>query len=181
MVNKKYLLVAAALVMIAASAVKPAMAYFTDYVMASGYRTIRVHDSELTPPEDTVDVEQMIKTVAITNTGDFDVYVRVKAICPDGFSTTLVDSEGWTYNDEDGYYYYDSIVKNKDASEGKTTNNLNLKINTPEGNTDDFNVIIVQEATKVHFNEDGTTYADWDEAIVSQESSSSTTTNGGED
>lgn len=169
MTYKKVLLVASALVIIGAASIKPAMAYFTDYTMASGTRTVKVHDSELPPPED--NVEGMIKTVAISNTGDFDVYVRVKAICPEGFSVKLTDeNSGWILN-EDGYYYYSDIVKNKNAQDGKTTSNLNLEINVPEGNTDDFNIIIVQEASKVHYNADGTSYADWEkDVIVAQES-----------
>ncbi len=171
---KKAILVASALVFIGIAGVKPAMAYFTDSVMAVGYKTVRIEDPKLTPPEDEVDIEKMIKTVAITNTGDFDVYVRVKAICPTGISATMTsDTKGWKLED-DGYYYYDSLLKNKDAEQGKTTSNLSFKINTPENYTQDFNVIIIQEATKVHYHDDGTPYADWTEKIESQQEVSST-------
>lgn len=169
MKNKKTLaLVAAALVVIGAASVQPAMAYFTSYKMASGYREINVHDSELGVPEDTVDLGTMIKTVQITNTGDFDVYVRVKAICPNGISAEVVKPEGddevllWTKG-EDDYYYYKDILP---AKEENTTNKLNLEIKTPEGYDKDFNVIIVQEATKVHYDQNGDPYADWTKDVI---------------
>lgn len=168
MSNKKYLIAAAAFMMIAVASVKPAMAYFTDYKLVVGAKEIHIEDPKLTPPEDKVDIEKMIKTVAITNTGDFDVYVRVKAICPSGITATMTDTTGWTLN-EDGYYYYDTVLKDKNAEEGKTSSNLNFEITTPENYTQDFNVIIVQEATKVHYSENGEPYADWSEKIESRE------------
>ncbi len=155
----KFLLLAASFAVISMASIKPAMAYFTDYVLAVGYRTIKVHDSELDTPKDTV--ENMVKTVSLKNTGDFPVYVRVKAICPDGITATGQDSEDWTAQD-DGYYYYNEIL-----GVDEETTNLNLKISEPTGDTagNDFNVVIIQEATKVQYKEDGTTYADWDSAI----------------
>ena len=68
MKGRNYLLVAAAAVLVASASIKPAMAYFTDSHIAVGERTIKLGDSKLTPPEDSV--SNMIKTVAITNTGD---------------------------------------------------------------------------------------------------------------
>ncbi|SDB34795.1 hypothetical protein SAMN02910298_01700 [Pseudobutyrivibrio sp. YE44] len=166
---KKALLVASAFTLVGLASIKPAMAYFTDYAMVVGYKTVHIEDPQLTPPEDTVDIEKMIKTVAITNTGDFDVYVRVKAICPTGIKAEMTaDTKGWKL-ENDGYYYYDSLLKNKNSEEGKTSSNLNFKITTPENYTKDFNVIILQEATKVHYDKSGQPYAEWNEAIQSKE------------
>ncbi|MCR5581323.1 MAG: hypothetical protein K6F66_07020 [Pseudobutyrivibrio sp.] len=172
---RKYLLVAVAFSLVALASIKPAMAYFTDSKIVVGAQTIRVGDSELTPPEDTV--ESMVKTVAITNTGKYDVFVRVKAIYPSGVGVSLnsESSSKWIYNEADGYYYYasSSDVNNSGiiVAVGEKTESIKFDITEPTdpnltGN--DFNVVIVQEATKVLYNSDGSTYADWNSKITSE-------------
>lgn len=156
--KKRLVLIAMALILISGIAVKPAIAYFTDTVSTEGMLEVKLGDSELTPMED--NVENMIKTIAITNTGDYDVFVRAAAIIPDGITVTMQDSSGWTKGG-DGYYYYSSIV-----AVGETTSKLNLKIDN--GELTDFNVVIVQEATKVEYDEAGNPVADWDSAVSTQ-------------
>lgn len=162
---RKCLLVAAALMVIGLTSIKPAMAYFTDFAQATGAKTIHVGDSELPPPED--NVENMIKTVAISNTGDYDVFVRVKAIYPSNVTVKMDkdNSKGWSLK-EDGYYYYGEIVKANKENPFKT-NDLKLKIEAPKDATE-FNVIIVQEATKVLYK-DGEPYADWNAKVTVKE------------
>ena len=162
---RKLLLTMAALTLIGFASVKPAMAYFTDYALATGYRTIKVHDSEFTPPTDSV--ENMVKTVSLTNTGDFDMYVRVMVICPEGITATMQDSPDWELR-SDNYYYYNPILKATDEEKKISTSNLNLKISEPTGDLSgkDFNVIIVQEGTKVHYDADGNPYYNWSDKIT---------------
>lgn len=164
---KKYLLVAAALVVIGATSIKPAMAYFTNSHQAVGTVTVHLGDLEITPNED---AKEWTKEITVQNTGDYDVFVRVKAICGSQYSASLTSGDGWSYNN-DGYYYYSDLLK-KDA----TSSVLKLTITPPEGlENEEFNVVIVQEAAKAvdekdaDGNKTGKLVAAWDEAIMQQD------------
>ena len=101
----------------------------------------------------------------ITNTGSQPCYVRVKAFCGGQYTLTY-SGEGWTAG-ADGYWYYDAIVP-----AGAKSGELDIAIgNTPAGEADAFNVIVVQEATAVRYRADGTPYADWSETLSSDSSS----------
>lgn len=164
---KKYLIAAAALVMIAAASVGPAMAYFTDSHIATGTVKVNLGDSALTPNES---VEDMVKTIQITNSGDYDVYIRVKAIY--GNTVTVTKSAGDKWSLSDGYYYYSDIVE-----AGGTTEALQLEITPPSDTSQEsFNVIIAEEATRATYATDGTANAaDWSLAIKSEETVTETT------
>lgn len=156
----RLILVAAAIALIGGLAVKPAIAYFTDTATVSKTIPISIGDVEL--PEMDDDVNHMIKTIAISNTGDYDIFVRAKALYPDTCIIEKQTSTNWSDLDG-GYYYYSEILK-----PGEKTEDLNLKIDF-DGSTSDFNVIIIQEATKVLYDEDGNAYADWDAAISNED------------
>ena len=164
---KKYLLIAAALVMIGAAGIKPAMAYFTDTQQATGKITVHLGDSTIEPKED---VKNMTKIITVSNTGDYDVYVRVKAIYSSNYTVTLTDAaktNGWT-DGGDGYYYYNNIVTKKDT-DNASSKQLELKIDVKDSSLvgeDGFNVVIVQEATRVFYDEKGTPSANWNDKIV---------------
>ncbi len=155
----KYLLILAAFAVIGLASVKPAMAYFTDYALATGYHVVKVHDPVVDPP--TENVKDMVKTISLTNTGDFDMYVRVRAICPDTVTATMENTTGWTKDGD--FYTYDAILP-----VGQSTSEINLRISEPTGELagSDFNVVIIQEGTKVHYKEDGTPYANWQDKIT---------------
>lgn len=159
MVMKKRLitLAAAAAIIICGIAVKPAMAFFTDTATAEGKLELKLKDGELGDIEETV--SDMVKHIVITNTGDGDVIVRVKAIYPDSCTVTVQDSADWS--ESDGYYVFNGIL-----SAGDKTSELALKISN--STTADFNVVILQEATRVTYDEAGNPIADWDSAVVSQ-------------
>nr|MCR5415248.1 hypothetical protein [Pseudobutyrivibrio sp.] len=115
-------------------------------------------DGELPPPEDYV--ENMVKHVTLTNTGECDVYVRVLAVYPDDGSVgaELLSTTDWSQG-EGGYYYYSKIL-----APGESTSELQLEITY---STElDFNVIIIQEATKVIYDEDGNPTADWTSTVT---------------
>lgn len=165
---KKYLLVAAALVVIGATSIKPAMAYFTNSHQAVGTVTVHLGDLEITPNEN---AKEWTKEITVQNTGDYDVFVRVKAICGSQYSANLTSGDGWSYNENDGYYYYSDLLA-KDA----TSSVLKLTITPPEGlENEEFNVVIVQEAAKAvdekdaDGNKTGKLVAAWDEAIMKQD------------
>lgn len=165
---KKYLLVAAALVVIGATSIKPAMAYFTNSHQAVGTVTVHLGDLEITPNEN---AKEWTKEITVQNTGDYDVFVRVKAICGSQYSANLTSGEGWSYNENDGYYYYSDLL-----AKGATSSVLKLTITPPEGlENDTFNVVIVQEAAKAVYakdengNKTDKLVAAWDEAIMQQD------------
>ncbi len=164
---KKYLLIAAAaLLMIGAAAVSPAMAYFTDTHTASGMVTLSLGDSNVKPDES---FDGMNKLITVTNTGDYAVFVRVKAIYGSNCAVTLdaASSSGWS-DGGDGYYYYASPLAGKtgDASEGESSSQLKLIVAAKEDTTaDSFNVIILEEATRVRYDSNGNAIADWNDVI----------------
>ena len=154
--NKKLVAITAlSLAMLSAVAIKPAMAYFTDRTEATGLVPVYVGN---TPTTATETVENMIKTISIKNTGDYEAFIRVAAIYGDNCTVTLDadNSAGWTY-DKDGYYYYSTPVK-----KGETAGDLKLVVAAKDGVKESFNVIITQEATQVHYDADGNAYAEWD-------------------
>ena len=165
---RKYLLVAAALVVIGATSIKPAMAYFTNSHQAVGTVTVHLGDLEITPNED---AKEWTKEITVQNTGDYDVFVRVKAICGSQYSANLTSGDGWSYNEEDGYYYYSNLL-----AQDATSSVLKLTITPPKGlENDTFNVVIVQEAAKAVYakdengNKTDKLVAAWDEAIMQQD------------
>lgn len=154
-INKKSLcLAAAALTLTAGISAGTAMAYFTTYTEASGGVTLNMGFSETIPKED---FSNWTKHVSVENTGDYDCYVRVKALAGSKYQDGLQysDSDGkWTPG-EDGYYYYSDPI-----ASGESTSVLDIRINSKESDAS-FNVVVVQESTKVLYNENNETYADW--------------------
>lgn len=75
-------------------------------------------------PGDTLD-----NVVSVKNTCQYDEYVRVSldkviyetaeenAILDDSKATFLLNEEDWTYNERDGYYYYNDVLKAGETSE----------------------------------------------------------------
>lgn len=154
-INKKSLcLAAAALTLTAGISAGTAMAYFTTYTEASGGVTLNMGFSETIPKED---FSNWTKHVSVENTGDYDCYVRVKALAGSKYQDGLQyrDSDGkWTPG-EDGYYYYSDPI-----APGESTSVLDIWIDSKESDAS-FNVVVVQESTKVLYNENNETYADW--------------------
>lgn len=161
---KKYMLVAAAFLMIGAAGVAPTMAYFTDTKEVIGGVLVSLGDSKLTPHDS---AEGLLKTVAVENTSQYDAFVRVKAIYSENFSATLTEeakANGWSVN-EDGYYYYSDII-----AAGETSKELKLQIEVKDETiADQFNVVIVEEATKVIYDAEGNTSCDWNSKVMTSE------------
>ena len=159
--RRKWLILAAfAAVTLSIVAVTPSIAYFTDTVQTEGKIEVKLGDGK---PEIDENVKNMTKYVTIKNTGDYDIFVRAKAIYPDTCTVTLENKAGWKSGNNDGYYYYDAPV----APGASTESELTLKI---ENSSElDFNVVIVQEATKVVYDENGNPKpADWTNPLTTQ-------------
>ena len=174
---KKYLLAAAALVLVAVTAVPASMAYFTDTESAQGGFEISLGEISHVPNES---VDGMTKKISITNTGEYPVFVRVKAEKPDGIEIGFSSqtSSGWTLGD-DGYYYYADAVAPGQAT---PTDGLQLEIKPTDDFTgDSFDVIILSECSRALYSDgtakdasgnliaNGTAYADWTTTTTSQE------------
>ena len=159
--KKSIFLTAVAAVLLLSLSVGTVMAYFTTYATAQGGVEIDLGFTETEIDESVVDGQKEIK---LENTGDYDCYVRLKALIGDAYKDSLVYSEpddaGKWIPGADGYYYYNDIVE-----AGGITSQINVGFTLPEATVDsipaDFNVIIIQENTPVLYDEDGTPYADW--------------------
>lgn len=160
--KRKWLLLAAiAAVTLSIVAVTPSIAYFTDTVQTSGMIGVTLGDGKPIIDEK---VSKMTKEIAIKNTGDYDIYVRAKAIYPDNCTVEFIKEAGWEKGDGD-YYYYDGVVAPTKATDTK----LVLKVSKKKDLDLDFNVVIVQEATKVVYDENGNPRpADWTNPISTQ-------------
>ena len=108
---KKYLLVAAALVVIGATSIKPAMAYFTNSHQAAGTVTVHLGDLEITPNED---AKEWTKEITVQNTGDYDVFVRVQAIYGAGCDVSFTADANWS--EKNGYYEYSKPLAPEETS-----------------------------------------------------------------
>ena len=159
-INKKIIcLTAVALTLVAGLSVGKALAYFTTYTEAKGGIELDLGYTETIPEEKVIDGA---KQVILRNTGDFDCYVRMKALTGSSYTISYTEPGGegkWTPG-ADGFYYYSDIVP---AKGGETTQlNVNITFPTPEdGEAPDFNVIIIQECTPVLYRDGGEPYADW--------------------
>lgn len=164
-INKTICLAAAAIALIGSLSVGTAMAYFTTYATAQGGVEIDLGFTETEINETVVSGQKEIK---LENTGDYDCYVRLKALTGDAYKDSLKYAEPagegkWTPG-ADGYYYYSDVVE-----PGGLTAQINVSFSFPEEEPADFNVIIIQENTPVLYDADGMAYADWaNKADVSQ-------------
>ncbi|MBQ7147180.1 MAG: hypothetical protein IJR96_00365 [Pseudobutyrivibrio sp.] len=152
--KKKLVLIAASLLVLGSVAVKPTMAYFTDTHTGKGEVKVTMGEYEITPDED---VKGMIKKITVKNTGDFPVYARVKVLAGSthGQEFLASSSENWE-SKEDGFYYYKKVI-----NPGEESTKLAVEIVAMEAVDETFNVIVVEEATRVQ--EDGS--VNWEEQV----------------
>lgn len=159
--RKIFWLAVGLLMVIGATHIQGAMAYFTTYVAAAGGYPITL-GSKVTIKED---VEDMKKHIQLINTGQEDCYVRVKVFYSNEIKVGYVsamDEQNQPYwkLEEDEYWYYKEILPI-----GAETPELVVTMEVPKELKDSFNVVVVQECTSVLYREDGTPYADWNKKI----------------
>ena len=160
MKSKKLLIAAATLAMIGAASVGPAMAYFTDSAYASGKVFVAIGDTTLIPHEDVKDYK---KTVVVENTGNYDVFVRVRVFSGSTVKVEATSTEGWTKNGD--YYEYNEVVEAH-----RQTDPIVFTVTPPADKTQEqFNVIVVEEATRAVYGADGSATKDWNNAYKTQE------------
>ena len=164
MKTKGIYLVAAAALIISISAVNPTIAYFTDTTTAEARIPISIGDGKTEISEK---VENMVKKITIKNTGDYDVFVRAKAIYPDSCTIELNATDGWSAGD-DGYYYYSNPVTPDDSTATALNLHISRQISDDADIPNDFTVVIIQEATKALYDADGNPAPDWKAAVSNQ-------------
>lgn len=158
-ITKKTICLAAALVLLGSLTVGTALAYFTTYTQAEGGIVLDLGFTETIPEENVVNGA---KQVTIKNTGDYECYVRMKALVGDSYTISYTEpgAEGkWTPGAE-GFYYYSDILAPKTGESSR----IDVNISFPEvkdGKAPAFNVIIIQECTPVLYDNEGNPYADW--------------------
>ena len=161
-----------ALILAAGVSAGSVLAYFTTYTVAEGSGTLKLGFTE-TEIDETVENGQ--KEVVLKNTGEFDCYVRMKALTGDAYKDLITysepeDAKNWTPG-ADGFYYYKDIVP-ANGSASQINVGFPLPVDSDPEDEEvpaDFNVIIIQECTPVLYDEDGNPYADWDvKADISQ-------------
>ena len=144
-INKKAVLLAISFALVLSLSVGMAFAYFSDYTTAKGGATITL-GGQTDIDEEVVD---KTKTISIENTGQTDVVVRVKI-----FGQTTIDEvgNGWTLED-DGYWYYNKVLKPTEPN--KSTTNIVATAVAPEGQVDNYDVVVVHESAQVTYGTDG--------------------------
>lgn len=172
------LLTAVAVMLVLSAVMGSAWAYFTTYARAKGgYPIVLGHEEH-----DDEEFSNWEKKLSITVSKDSrPVYLRARAFCSDDYPLLFSDDsipdevtddsgcvhKNWQKNGE--WWYYTKLIDpgNKDADESNedgsaTAKTLHVKIkDVPVDETegartgDEFNVIIVYEATEVQYDNDG--------------------------
>ena len=150
-----------------------AWAYFTANVRAGGGRTVRLGDqTEIT--ETFADWNKQITVAAQPDTQPVYVRARAYSAYPLEYS-----GEGWQQNADGWYYYNTPLAKPADDTQTapawtqETTSPLTVgirevEVSRPGETPEDFDVVVVYEATLVRYNEAGEPYADWSRSMVLQ-------------
>ena len=159
------LLTAAAVMLVLSAVMGSAWAYFTTYCRAKGgYPIVLGHEEH-----EEEAFKQWNKELSIKISDDSNpVYLRARAFCADyelSYSDDIVGEDGKTTNknwvgpSNDGWVYYTEILGKNDKRRAES---LFVKINNVPENKDEvafkgdeFNVIIVYEATRVQYDDNG--------------------------
>jgi hypothetical protein len=150
-----------ALMLVAASGLNTATAYFTSHTASSGGQELSI-DMPPSEPDEDVDPIEMTKRLTVTNDSKFPVFVRARAYAPDDI-TLVISGSGWSLG-SDGWYYYDSPIDPQAKTAELLVKIENVPADAEDG--DNFNVVLVYEVTRVRYNDDGSEYADWDSELI---------------
>jgi hypothetical protein len=113
-----------------------------------GYCDIALNEN-YTPPLTMAKGIEFQKEPYATNIGNVDCYVRAKSVVSDSRVTDSLtidyDTANWTYNDEDGYWYYKKAIK-----PGEQTEHLFSKVviaeDAPDIILDGFDIYVYAES-----------------------------------
>lgn len=143
--------------------ITPALAYFSDHVDATGKVAVQIGFTTEMEEE----VEGLVKTIHITNSGPESCYVRAKAYSGDNLELAY-EGEGWTKGSSDDWYYYSPVLNAEQETAPLQVTISSVPQDAVEG--DSFNVVVVYESVKVLYADNGDPLpADWSmEGIVKE-------------
>ena len=160
MKKRKLILTALAVVLAVGVTAVPALAYFTAHTEAEGNVPISL-GTTTTITEELPD--PLTKVVTINNKGPEACWVRVRAYS--AYPLEYTPGENWKENGD--YYDYTEILE-----AGDDTTALTVKVTPPADPAQDenFNVIVIYEATPVTYNDAGELEdPDWSAAVIKEE------------
>lgn len=149
--NSKLLIMVLSLVLCLSVSIGFALAYFTDYEAARGGAVLNLSGQTWLKE----DANEKQKVVSIKNVDEPDMVVRVMVIGDKSHLGTIT-SDGWTGPDEDGWYYYNKILKGSKDGNGDETSTITAAVNV-NGDEDinAFDIVVVHEAERVVYGDDG--------------------------
>lgn len=149
--HRKLLVMALSLLLCMSVSIGLAFAYFTDYENARGGAILHLKGQTWIEEE----VDENSKTVVIKNVDEPDMVVRVMIIADQDHLDEVKLGDGWTGPDEDGWYYYNKVLKGSTDRDGDETTKLIATVKV-DGNEDinDFDIVVVQEAERVTYEQD---------------------------
>ena len=173
------LLAGLAVALVLGMGIAPAYSYFTDTHTTNGGMPIKV--TPTTTPHEWFANKTKHFTVSNAADATAPVFIRAGVFSSKMLPVTEISGSGWSGRDKgdwnyeigDGWYYYGSSAKDLTAvAPGAETKELLVKFTFPEVQSnekpdgsvygDNYNMIIVYEATPVQYDENGNPYADWD-------------------
>lgn len=154
LLKKKSILIAALTVLLVGTGVAATLAYLTDKEDAL-VNTFKVGNvtTEIEEPFEQETSTTFKKEPSVKNTGESDCYVRARVLASPEEALSLKEfSNNWTYNEADGFYYYNAVLP-----AGGQTDAIFKKVEVTDTSIDGFEVTVYQEAvqTKV-YAQDGT-------------------------
>lgn len=132
----------AAVLMATAVSVPSVLAYFTDYVKASGSKDVHLQwQTELKE-----DVRENDKHITIDNVGETPVVVRVQIFANEDLAS--ISGSSWEKG-ADGWYYYKKILA---AGEMAEADELFVDVKGSDQLPDsDFNIVVIHESQRVAY------------------------------
>lgn len=146
---RKLLIMALSLILCLSVSIGFAFAYFTDYENARGGAILRLHGQTHLNEK----VDEKGKTISIQNVDEPDMVVRVMVIGNEEH-LGVIKGDNWIGPDEDGWYYYSKVLKGSKDGKGESTSDLKAEIKVKDEDIDDFDVVVVQEAERVVYDQD---------------------------
>lgn len=145
------------------------LAYFTDNEKADNVFTVGNVDIVLTEPnwddtgkaeaKDAYPGEALAKDPMVTNNGKNPCFVRIKVEGWDvlgednliTYRTNYQDGqlgEGWTYNEEDGYFYYGSVLDDVNKKTTKLFDQIVIPTSVTNGYDGNYDLVVKAEAVQ---------------------------------
>lgn len=150
--NKKIVITCLTAMILAISSVVT-YAYFTAKTQKTnniilGYNKIELKENYI-PPLMMDKGISFVKEPYVQNTGDVDCYVRLKSVVSDSrieeYLTINYNDEDFTYNEQDGYWYYNKAINPGEVTE-KLFTTVSIAQNADDIVLDGFDIYVYAES-----------------------------------